>query len=196
MDVVRPASTMEGVTVTRPISAEEYLATGDEERRTELIDGEVVTIEPDWTHQRTAFRIAYALETWIREAPGRGAVSIPLDVLLDDRNVFAPDLLWFAEGRVPAPGSARPYALPEIAVEVRSPSTWRYNLGRKKDHYERRGLNELWLVDTPADAVLIFRRSKAGVPGLDVALELGRGEELRSPQLPGFSLALDELFAA
>jgi len=185
---------MEGVTVTRPISAEEYLATGDEERRTELIDGEVVTIEPDWTHQRTAFRIAYALETWIREAPGRGAVSIPLDVLIDDRNVFAPDLLWYAEGRVPAPRSTRPYAIPEIAVEVRS-STWRFNLGRKKDHYERRGLNELWLVDTAADTVLIFRRSKAGGSGLDVALELGRGEELRSPQLPGFSLALDELFA-
>jgi len=195
MDVARAASTMEGVTVTRPMSAEEYLATGDEERRTELIDGEVVTIEPDWTHQRTAFRIAYALETWIREAPGRGAVSIPLDVRIDDRNVFAPDLLWFAEGRVPSPGSLRPYPIPEIAVEVRSPSTWRYNVGPKKDHYERRGLNELWLVDAAADTILVFRRSTAGAPGFDVALELGSGEELRSPQLPGFSLAVDDLLA-
>ena len=44
--------------------------------------------------------------------------------------------------------------MPDIAVEVRSPSTWRYDIGAKKSGYERRGLPELWLVDTRADEVL------------------------------------------
>jgi hypothetical protein len=39
-----------------------------------------------------------------------------------------------------------------------------------------------------------FRRSAPEVTTFDVALELGRGETLSSPQLPGFELALDELF--
>jgi hypothetical protein len=39
-------------------------------------------------------------------------------------------------------------SLPDLAVEVRSPSTWRYDVGKKKATYERGGLPELWPVDT------------------------------------------------
>jgi hypothetical protein len=49
-------------------------------------------------------------------------------------------------------------------------------------------------VDDAADAVLVYRRSGPGARTFDVALELGRGDVLDSPQLPGFALSLDELF--
>ena len=52
-----------------------------------------------------------------------------------------------------------PYPAPDLAVEVRSPSTWRFDIGRKKENYERYGVGELWLVDTAADVVFAFRRS-------------------------------------
>ena len=165
MDLARAASTMEGVTVTRPISAEEYLATGDEERRTELIDGEVVVTEPSWRHERVIGHLRFALESWVRAKPGRGAVSGPIDALVDECNVFAPDLVWYAEGRVPATDAPRPYALPDLAVEVRSPSTWRFDVGRKKGLYEAEGLPELWLVDTAAETVLVSQRSTADALG-------------------------------
>ncbi len=195
MDVARAASTMEGVTVARPMTAEEYLATGDEERRAELVDGEVVVTEPSWRHERVIGHLQFALESWVRAKAGRGAASRPIDVLVDEHNVFAPDLVWYAERRVPATDAPRPYAVPDLAVEVRSPSTWRLDIGPKKGLYEAKGLPELWLVDTAADTVLVFRRSTTDAPGFDVALELGRGKELASPQLLGFSLFLDELFA-
>ena len=69
-------------------------------------------------------------------------------------------------------------------------------MGAKKSAYERHRLPELWLVDTAADEVLIFRRSKPPAPTFDVAEELARGDTLTSPLLPGFVLALDELFPA
>ncbi|CAN5177229.1 hypothetical protein BH20ACT16_BH20ACT16_14420 [soil metagenome] len=141
------------------------------------------------------WEIAYALETWARAAPGRGNVSLPIDVLIDERNVFDPDLLWYAEGRVPAPRDRPPYPVPDIAVEVRSPSTWRYDIGAKKSAYERSGLPELWLVDIDAGVVLIFRRAAPRCVTFDVALELGRDDALGSPLLPGCALALDTLFA-
>ena len=53
---------------------------------------------------------------------------------------------------------------------------------------------ELWLVDTEADEVFVFRRSTPRGAEFDVLLQLARGEELTSPQLPAFALALDELF--
>jgi Uma2 family endonuclease len=89
---------------------------------------------------------------------------------------------------------SRPYPVPRLAVEVRSPSTWRYDIGPKKAAYERAGLRELWLVDTAASEVLIFRRSEPDAPAFDVALELERSDTLTSPQLGGFELPLVELF--
>ena len=72
---------------------------------------------------------------------------------------------------------------------------WRYDVGAKRAVYERGGLPELWLVDDRAQSVLVYRRSAPAEPTFDVALELARGETLTSPQLPGFALSLDELFA-
>lgn len=98
-------------------------------------------------------------------------------------------------GGSPSRDDPPPYPLPDLVAEIRSPATWRLDIGAKKAAYERHGLRELWLIDTAADAVLAFRRSVPAVASFDVALELGEGEVLDSPLLPGFALALDELFA-
>lgn len=60
--------------------------------------------------------------------------------------------------------------------------------------YEAGGLPELWLVDDAARTVLVYRRSAPRSPRFDVALELGEGTALTSPQLPGFELPIDRLF--
>lgn len=64
-------------------------------------------------------------------------------------------------------------ALGDLAVEVRSPSTWRYDIGTNKATYEHHALSELWLVDTESGAVLVYRRSSPSVPDFDVALGAG-----------------------
>lgn len=81
-----------------------------------------------------------------------------------------------------------------LAIEIRSPSIWRYDVGAKKASYERHGLPELWLVDTPAEELLVFRRTRPDAETFDLALELGTRDALGSPLLPGFALALGELF--
>jgi Uma2 family endonuclease len=85
--------------------------------------------------------------------------------------------------------------VPDIAAEIRSPSTWRYEIGAKKATYERAGLPELWLLDTAADEIFVFRRSSPRAPGFDVSLELGIADALTSPLLPGFALDPRTLFA-
>ena len=159
-----------------------------------LVNGEVVVNDSSWLHQRVVGELLFALESWVRAEAGRGGVAVPLDVRLDDRNVFAPDLLWYAEGRAPVRDAAPPYPMPDIAVEVRSPSTWRYDIGQKKSGYERHGLPELWLLDTAAEAVLVFRRSRPRASSFDVALELGVADVLTSPQLDAFAMAVGDLF--
>lgn len=122
-------------------------------------------------------------------------VTPPRDIAIDDVNVFAPDVLWYRHGRLPDPTSPPPYAMPDLAVEIRSPSTWRYDIGPKQSAYERHGLPELWLVDTPAETVLVYRRSKNDSARFDVALELDAGAQLTSPLLRGFGVPVAEIFA-
>ena len=136
------------------------------------------------------------LRTWARAAPGRGAPGMPIAVLLDERNLFTPDVVWYREGRVPARDDPVPYAVPDLAVEVRSPSTWRYDIGAKKHHYEEHRVAELWLVDTAADVILAFRRSVAATPHFDVSGEYALGDTLTSPLLPAVALPIADVFDA
>ncbi|MEJ7818326.1 MAG: Uma2 family endonuclease [Thermoleophilaceae bacterium] len=184
------------VPIAQAMTAEEFLTepVAERGRPWNLVDGEVVVNDPSALHGHLQGNLFFALESWTRAEPGRGHAVFPRDVALDELNVFAPDLLWYADGRLPPPSSPPPYPMPDLAVEVRSPSTWRYDIGAKKSRYEAHGLPELWLVDSLADTLLVFRRSAPGCGAFDVALELGCSDELASPLLPGFALPLDKLF--
>ncbi len=187
---------MNAMSVAQKMTAEEFLRLPEDPNgfTSQLIDGEVVMNDPSPLHQYVVRDLLFALVTWTRDAPGRGEITIPLDVRLDERNVYGPDLMWYAEGRAPRRDGGRPSPIPNIAVEVRSPSTWRRDRTIKKPVYEQQGLPELWLVDTVAEGVLVYRRSSPDVTTFDVELTVGRGETLTSPLLPGFELALDDLF--
>jgi len=185
--------TMSSMQVTQRITADEYLAMELEPRR-ELVDGVIVVNEPRLVHALLTKRLLRALDDWALAESGSGFVTIPIDVGVDSYNVYAPDLLWYRAARAPALDAPWPYPLPDLAVEIRSPSTWRYDIGAKKSGYEREGLPELWLVDGDAGVLLVFRRSTPKTPTFDVALEFDRSATLTSPLLPGFALGVGALF--
>jgi Uma2 family endonuclease len=177
------------------MTARRFLALGVPEggRPWNLVDGEVVLSEPTPLHQEVQGNLLFALESWARATPQRGRVSLPRDVTLDESNVFAPDILWYREGRVPDVHAAPPSPMPDLAVEIRSASNWRYDPGAKKPGYERLGLPELWLVDTSRRTVLVYRRSGPDGAVYDPAEELGGSDELTSPQPAGFAVRVDLL---
>jgi Uma2 family endonuclease len=185
-------------TATERITAERFLELVEEgefaHRWVELVDGELVVNEPLPIHAALQVRIVTELENWIRAGRQRGLALTPADVVMDEFNVYGPDVLWFAEHHRPADLRQRLPRVPDLCVEIRSPSTWRVDIGAKKRVYEAGALPELWLVDTVAEQIFVFRRSKPRVGHFDVALDLNRGDTLSSPLLPGFALSLDDLF--
>ncbi len=183
------------MSTTVQLSADLYLATGDTRpRRTELINGEVYVNSPTALHQLIISYLVVELTLWTRSGPGRGRVPLTMDSRLTDKDVFAPDVLWLRDGRLAAdiPFLDGP---PDLVAEVRSPSTWKRDLGIKKDRYESAGLPELWLVDTSRNTVLVYRRSNPDAVQFDIALQFEQGDTLTSPLLPHFELDVTALFA-
>jgi Uma2 family endonuclease len=172
-------------TATALISADEFLSQ-DHPIGSELIDGAVYVNDPGFRHQRICRRLFAALDGWVRAHDDTGEAGWGGNWVLNDRNVYKPEVWWTAT----APQGARHDGPPDLAVEVRSPGTWHRDVGRKLQRYREAGTKELWLVDTPASTVLVYR-----VEGFSEPVEVGPGTRLGSPLLPGFALPIDELFA-
>ena len=178
------------------MSAAEYLATPESRpgQHTELIDGTFVVTEAKLPHSRVQTELIYRLRLWIDGGPGRGYVSPPSDIVVDQSNVFAPDGWWVGERRRPTLDQLYLDGLPDLVVEIRSPSTWVRDLRVKLPRYEAAGVPEAWYVDTESRTVLVRRRSQPGVHTFDVSLEVGADQELTSPLLEGFALPVAAIF--
>ncbi|HZG48734.1 MAG TPA: Uma2 family endonuclease [Thermoleophilaceae bacterium] len=179
---------------TKRMTVDEYYEITVEGDRLQLVEGELIVNDPTPLHALAQVNILTELTNWARAEPGRGVAFSPIDVRVDEHNLFGPDVVWLRETRVPADLARRLDGLPDLAVEVRSPATWRYDVGKKRSAYERAGLPELWLVDTSAESVLVFRRSTAAAARFDVELELSKLDAVTSPLLPGFSVAAERVF--
>ncbi len=181
------------ITTTSPpvgrVSVEEFLA-GDWPADAWLIDGEVVMNDPGFHHQEVVGRLYWALAEWCRAGPERGRAGFGGNWIFGPYTLLRPDVWWSAV----IPTGNRRDTPPDLAVEVRSPSTWRYDLGRKREIYNEAGVHELWLVDPPAETIVIYRRPP-GATGFGPVVVAGAGDTLDTPLLDGFALSVDELFA-
>ncbi|MDQ3608817.1 MAG: Uma2 family endonuclease [Actinomycetota bacterium] len=182
-------------TVRQRMRVDEFAAMSEgDPRPMELIDGEVVVMShPRRAHALLQARLIGEIGGWGGKDPGRPEAHGPTAVELTEYDHYGPDIVVARSG---APVDDRGYLAepPLICVEIRSPSTWRYDVGRKKSVYEAQGVGEVWLVDDIAEVILVFRRSTPAQATYDVALELATSDTLTSPLLAGFALPLARLF--
>lgn len=173
------------VVTSRRMTADEFLTLPPDDKKTQLIDGELVETDARTRHQDIALYLAFQLVGWVRAHPDVGKAGIGCNWRMDDKNVFIPDV-WFRRPENLQPGD-RVYldGAPDLAIEVRSESTWRYDKGHKKDFYLARGA-EVWLVDTAVDEIVVRRG--------DETLTVAAGDILTTPLLPGFELDVTEVF--
>lgn len=122
-----------------------------------------------------------------REGHDGQVYTAPMDVAFGDA-VLQPDVFWLPR---PAPRYERPITiLPDLVVEVSSPSTRRHDLIRKRRVYERSRVPEYWFVDTDAQRFECYRLE--GDAYAPPAL-IPRGGRVTSEVLPGFEVAVDDI---
>ena len=106
----------------------------------------------------------------------------------DPDTVRAPDVAWFAPGRLPEDVVGFPELAPDLAVEVKSPSNSWPEITAKAYMWLSYGSQQVWVADPPTTTITIYRLDTAPVTlGEDDVLD---GGEL----LPSFSTSVWRLF--
>ncbi len=147
---------------------EHYICYPNDGRRHEIIDGDhYVNPAPTTNHQRFSRRIQFQLYDQIEET-GRGEVfDAPCDVQLTDHDIVQPDLIVVMNERRLIITPAKIEGVPDLIVEVLSPTTKKLDRVLKKDLYERVGVPEYWIVDPNDHAVeqFVLREGKYVLEG-------------------------------
>jgi Uma2 family endonuclease len=175
---------------------DEFLGLPYETRNTDLIDGKMIVNSPNAQHERIVGNLLFALKLWQRGLPQRlGGLTTQQPVKVSEHHGYQPDMSWFpVEQCEPAGERAAFSGLPVIVVEVLSPSTRRIDLVRKRGDYEALGIPEFWIIDPDTEVMLIARRPERAGGYVDLVLE--SSDTITSPLLPGFQLAVSDLFVA
>lgn len=123
--------------------------------RYELLDGEIlVTPAPIPLHQRAVLRLARLLPLTHED---HELFTAPLDVVLpvaDADSVLQPDLLLVRRQDITEKVIE---GVPLLVVEVLSPTTWRRDLGPKRDTYAAAGVEHYWVVAPTVPSLTVYR---------------------------------------
>jgi Uma2 family endonuclease len=177
------------------LTYDDFLRFPEDGKRHELIVGEHhVTPYPNLRHQRILGNLFEAFRLYLREHPGGEVFCAPLDVVLSDVDVVAPDLLYVSGERakdVLTPEHVR--GAPDLVIEIMSKGTRRRDETTKRRLYERAGVNEYWAVEPIVGAIRIYRRSGTEFTS---AIELHRdaADSIETPLLPGLVIGLRAIF--
>jgi Uma2 family endonuclease len=163
-----------------------------EKRLCELVEGVLVEKAMGYYESRLAIILGHLLETFLDQHP-LGIVAGEAGMMrFAPGLVRIPDVSFISWGRLPnrqVPREPIPDLVPELAVEVLSANNTKQEMAGKLRDYFAAGVRLVWFVDPPARAVRVYS-------GPDQFELLPEDRTLDGGQvLPGFSLAVKDLFA-
>ncbi len=146
-------------TLTAPISSpptlpkvwtyDDYLSLPDDDKRYEIIEGELyVSNAPNYLHQLVASKMARLLGNFVSDQAVGVVLVAPFEVHLSvTSRPVQPDILFIATEKLPQEDAQFYTGVPDLIVEVLSPSSLRLDRSIKFAAYEKAGVAEYWIVN-------------------------------------------------
>ena len=160
-----------------------------------LIDGELVwEMAPGYRHGRLAILIGHLLLVYAEERDlGEVTTETGYHPPDDRHTLLQPDVAFICKEKAP-PATHEKFAsvMPDLAVEISSPSNTLSELRRKAKVYLANGTELVWLVLPARAGVEVWRKGSDDKPAAEFVARDGSltGETV----LPGFELDLQRLF--
>jgi Uma2 family endonuclease len=109
-----------------------------------------------YSHQHESGNLYVLLRSFVAARKLGKVLYAPFDVVLDERHVVQPDLLFVAHARRSIVQPDGVFGPPDLVVEIVSPSSIRRDRAQKKEINARFGVPEYWLVDHVNATVEVF----------------------------------------
>lgn len=175
------------------VTWDDFVALAEDDRR-ELIDGELVEVEvPNALHEHVVALLIVFLGSWIRPRRAGLLLASGYKVKVSERRGFMPDIQFFRKGNLPSREDeiGLRQGHPDLAVEVVSPSSGRYDRVTKLNGYASIGTPEYWIVDPEARTL-----ERLALSGTNyVIVEALAGDEVFRPaSFDGLEIPLRELW--
>lgn len=160
--------------------------------RYEVLDGELyVTPAPNIAHQRCVTRLAINIGGYLQQHPLGELFVAPVAVVFNEFTGAQPDLVYVSTERAGIITRRGVEGVPDLVIEVLSPSTSAIDRGIKFRIYERTGVMHYWLADPRRRQLLAYR-----LEGTSYILTgtYGPGEVFQPDLFPDLALSIDALW--
>jgi len=171
------------------ITDEELLALPKDGNKYEVVDGELRMSPAGWLHERIIARLIAQLVVFVEQKRLGDVLGSNALYVLPSGNRRGPDASFVAAGRLAreAAGVPFPQLVPDLAVEVLSPSDSARRVLDRVGEYLQAGVRLVWIIDPGTRRAAVYRSpTEVREIGHDGILD---GEDV----LPGFVCPLLEI---
>jgi Uma2 family endonuclease len=183
---------MSEATLGRPaVTWDEFVRLPDDDRR-ELIDGVLVEVDvPGFRHEHVVVKLCSRLDAWT-EAHGGFVLGSGYKVRISRTRGVMPDVQLYRRENPARPGEAGlTSGRPDLAIEVISPTSLRYDRGLKRRWYAEIGVPEYWIVDPEARTLERYLLTSGDYGASQV---LAGDDVLRPESFDGLEIRLQDLW--
>jgi Uma2 family endonuclease len=170
---------------------EKFYADITPEHKWEFIQGEVIMHSPALNRHLMATQHLFSALDLYAKTRRCGQVRVEKAMTSFPRNDYEPDVMFFGpqKSRQITPDTLR-FPIPDLIVEVLSPSTQGRDRGVKFLDYALHGVAEYWIIDTVAETVELYRLDGQDYPPVDKQSD----GLLVSDVVPGFTIPVRAIF--
>lgn len=163
------------------------------ESRYELHDNQLIDLSPapNSAHQSISSELQFLLTSYVKQHSAGKIVAAPFDVILDQANTVQPDLCFISTQNLSNLTIRGFEGVPDLLVEIISPSSHYRDTVEKKADYERFGVLEYWLIDPANRVIEVFALREGRYQLHSFVAENGTAT---SALLPGFEAASGVVF--
>ncbi len=186
-DAVAPVASS---TPPQRVTFEEYLASGDEPKMSEWVDGEVIFMSPtSIRHQSVLTLLIQVMGLFVTTHDLGVLIPAPFAMKLERlRRGREPDLLFVRNDRMQLLEKNHLNGPADLVVEIVSPESIGRDRGEKFVEYEQAGIKEYWLIDPERESAEFY---ELGADGRYRAALLAADGVYRSQVLAGLFVRPD-----
>jgi Uma2 family endonuclease len=171
---------------------EDYFDLPDSNMIIELSDG-VITMAPPPRprHQRVVMRLGFSLEKHVTDHELGIIFLAPVAVRLWEGTIREPDILWLRSEHTEYITETQIDGVPDWVAEVISPGSKKLDTETKMLEYAQVGIPEYWLLDPKRETIRVYVLKDATY---ELHSTYKRGEVAQAQTIPGFQIAVSEVF--